>query len=61
MSWFWFLEFWHALRTVLGDVVEVIPADNEGAGHLGRYNTASQDASTDGDVTSERALLVYTR
>ena len=25
-------------RTVLGDVVEVVAADDEGAGHLGRHD-----------------------
>ena len=47
------------LRTVLGDVVEVVPADDEGAGHLGRDDTAGEDTATDGDVASEGALLVY--
>lgn len=46
------------LRTVLGDVVKVIPADDKGTSHLGRYNAAGQDTSTDRDVTGEWALLV---
>ena len=47
------------LRTVLGDVVEVVPSDDEGTGHLGGDNTASEDTATDGDVAGEGALLVY--
>ena len=47
------------LRTVLGDVVEVVPSDDEGTGHLGGDNTASEDTATDGNVAREGALLVY--
>ena len=47
------------VRTVLGDVVKVIPSDDDGTGHLRRNDTASQDTATDGDVASEWALLVY--
>lgn len=46
------------LRTVLGDVMQVVPADDNGTSHLGRYNAAGQDTSTDRDITGERALLV---
>lgn len=46
------------VRTVLGDVVEVIPTDDDGAGHLGGNDTASQDTTADGNITSEGALLV---
>ena len=45
-------------RTVFGDVVEVVAADNDGARHLGGNDTASEDTATDGDVASEGALLV---
>lgn len=45
-------------RTVLGDVVEIVPSDDEGTGHLRRDDTASQDTSTDGNVAGEGALLV---
>lgn len=48
-------------RTVLGDVVEVVAADDEGAGHLGRDDTAGEDAATDRDIARERALLVCVR
>ena len=48
----------NAGRTVLGDVVEVVPADDEGAVHFGGDDLASQDTATDGDVASEGALLV---
>lgn len=39
--------------------MEVVPSDNEGTGHLGGNNTASQDTATNRDVASEGALLVY--
>ena len=44
--------------TVLGDVVKVVPADDNGVLHLGREDDALEDASTNGDVSGERALLV---
>jgi len=47
------------VTVVLRDVVEVVPADDEGAVHLGRDDGTGQDASTDGDETSEGALFVY--
>lgn len=47
-----------AARTVLGDVVEVVAADDEGAGHLRRDDTAGEDTATDGDLAGEGALLV---
>lgn len=43
---------------VLGNVVEVLAADDQGAVHLGRDNGASQDTATDGDEAGEGALLV---
>jgi hypothetical protein len=43
---------------VLADVMEVISADDDGAIHLGRFDTAGEDTSTDGNVTSEWALVV---
>jgi hypothetical protein len=43
---------------VLGDEVKVLSADDEGSVHLGGNDSAGQDTSTDGDKTSERALLV---
>ena len=39
--------------------MEVVPPDDNGAGHLRRDDTAGEDAATDGDITSEGALLVY--
>ena len=48
----------HGSRTVLGDVVEVVAADDDGAGHLGGDDTAGEDAATDGDIAREGALLV---
>ncbi len=46
------------VTVVLGDVVEVFAADDDGAVHLGGHNTAGQDTATDGDKTGEGALLV---
>jgi hypothetical protein len=46
------------VTVVLGDVVEVLAADDDGAVHLGRDDTASQDTAADRDETGERALLV---
>lgn len=43
---------------VLLDVMEVVATNNDGSGHLGRNNHSSEDSSTDGNITSERALLV---
>lgn len=39
--------------------MQVVPANDERAGHLGGYDPAGQDAPTDGNVTSEGALLVW--
>lgn len=44
---------------VLGDEVKVLAADDESAVHLGGNDGAGEDTATDGDQTSERALLVY--
>lgn len=46
------------VTVVLGDVVEVFTADNESTVHLGGHNGTGQDTTTDGDETSEGALLV---
>ena len=43
---------------VFGDEVEVFPADDQGAVHLGGDDGAGKDTATDGDETSEGALLV---
>lgn len=45
-------------RTVFGDVVQVVAADDDSTGHLGRDDTASHDTATDGDIAGEGALLV---
>lgn len=47
------------VTVVLGDVVEVFTADDDGTVHLGRDDTAGQDTATDGDQTGEGALLVW--
>ena len=44
--------------TVLADVVEVIPADDDGVLHLGGDDDALEDTAADGDVAGEGALLV---
>lgn len=46
---------------VLGDEVEVLAADDDGTVHLGGNDGAGQDTATDGDETSEGALLVCSR
>lgn len=43
---------------VLPDVVEVVPADDDGALHLGGDDESLEDLSTDGNVSGEGALLV---
>ena len=47
------------LRTVLRNVVQVVPSNDDSTGHLGRDNTAGQNTTTNRDVTRERALLVF--
>ena len=44
---------------VLWDEVKVLATDDEGAVHLGGDNGSGQDTSTDGDLASEWALLVW--
>ena len=44
--------------TVLLDVVKVITTDNNGALHLGGDDKTLEDLSTDGNISSEGALLV---
>jgi hypothetical protein len=46
------------VTVVLGDVVEVFTADDDGTVHLGGDDTAGKDTTTDGNETSEGALLV---
>jgi hypothetical protein len=46
------------VTVVLGNVVEVFTADDDGTVHLGGDDTAGQDTATDRDHTGERALLV---
>lgn len=46
------------MLTVLRDEMEVVAADNDGTGHLGGDDLAGKNATTDGDLTSEGALLV---
>lgn len=43
---------------VLGDVVEVLATDDDGAVHLGGDDGAGQDTATDGNLAGEGALLV---
>lgn len=47
-------------RTVFGDVVQVIPADNDCPCHFGRDDFAREDAPTNRDIASKGAFLVYT-
>jgi hypothetical protein len=46
------------VTVVLGDEVEVLPADDDGAVHLGGDDGAGQDTATDADEAGEGALLV---
>jgi len=46
---------------VFWDEMEVFTTDNEGSVHLGRYDGTGQDTATDGNETSEGALLVNVR
>lgn len=46
------------VTVVLLDVVQVLATDDDGAFHLGAHNGTSKDTATNGDVTSEGALLV---
>lgn len=46
------------ITVVLLDIVQVITTDHNGALHLVRDNNTSEDASTDGNVSGEGALLV---
>lgn len=43
---------------VLGDEVEVLAANDDGTVHLSGHNGAGQDTTTNGNETSEGALLV---
>ena len=44
--------------TVLLNIVQVIPSDNNCALHLGRDDNSLQDGTTDGNISSEGALFV---
>lgn len=46
------------ITRVLGDVVKIFTTDDDSALHLGGDNNTGQDTATDGDITSEGALLV---
>jgi len=46
------------VTTVLGDEMEVITTDNNGALHLSLCDDTAEDTTTDRDVGSERAFLV---
>lgn len=44
--------------TVLDNVVQVIPSDNDRSLHLGGHDLSLENSSTDGNISSEGALLV---
>ena len=44
---------------VLSDVMEIVPVDDDCPLHLHLRHDTRQDPTTDGDVTSEGAFLVY--
>ena len=43
---------------VFAEIVEVVAADDDSAGHLGGGHDALEDGTTDGNVAGEGALLV---
>jgi hypothetical protein len=43
---------------VLGDEMEVLPADDESSVHLGGDDSTGEDTATDGNETGEWALLI---
>lgn len=43
---------------VLGDILEVVTADNKGALHLVRHDKSLKNATTNGHISSEGALLI---
>lgn len=45
-------------HTVFGDIVQVVPADDDSAGHLRGDHTAGEDATADRNLTGEGTLLV---
>lgn len=49
------------VSVVLWNVVQVVSSDDNGTVHLGGDNNTSQDLTTDGNQTSEWALLVDVR
>lgn len=46
------------VTVVLGDVVEVVPSDDDGTVHFGGDNSPGKDTTTDRDETSEWTFLV---
>ena len=46
------------VSSVLGDEVEIFSSNDDGSVHLCRNDLAGQDSSSDGDHSSEWALLV---
>lgn len=46
------------VTVVLGDVVQVVPADDDRSRHLCRDNLAREDTASDRDLTSEGAFFV---
>ena len=46
------------VTVVLGDEVEVLAADDDGAVHLGGDDGAGEDTAADRDLAGEGALLV---
>ena len=46
-------------RTVFGNVVKVIPTNDNRSVHFGGHNLAGEDAATNRDVASEGAFLVW--
>ena len=46
------------VTTVLGNVVQVIPSNDDSSLHLGGHDLSDQNSTTDGNITSEGAFLI---
>jgi hypothetical protein len=46
-------------RTVFGDIMEIVTADDNGTGHFGGNNAPCKDATTDRNFAGKWTLLVY--
>lgn len=47
------------ILTVFGNIMEVVPADDNRSVHFGRHNLPSQNTATDRNVSGEGAFLIF--